>query len=70
MKKRIFFLLLVIISILVYNYYNEDTAELETAQENSNDEYLELELGKMRYKVYGNEKPELVNNEIISYLNE
>lgn len=55
MKKHIFLVLLVIISILVYNYYNEDTAELEAAQENSNDEYLKLELGKMRYKVYGNE---------------
>ncbi len=55
MKKRIFLLLLVIISILVYNYYNEDTTELKIAQNNSSDEYLELEIGKMRYKVYGNE---------------
>ncbi len=53
MKKRIFLLLLVIISILVYNYYNEDTTELKIAQNNSSDEYLELELGKMRYKIYG-----------------
>lgn len=60
MKKRIFFLLIVIISILIYNYYNEDTTELEIAQENSNDEYLELELGKMRYKVYGNENQNTV----------
>ncbi|PKH49344.1 hypothetical protein CXF68_00970 [Tenacibaculum sp. Bg11-29] len=55
MKKHIFLLLLVVISILIYNYYNEDTNELKIAQDSSGDEYLNLELGKMRYKVYGSE---------------
>ncbi|WP_237274525.1 alpha/beta fold hydrolase [Tenacibaculum ovolyticum] len=55
MKKRIFLLLLVVISILIYNYNNEDTNELKIAQDSSGDEYLNLELGKMRYKVYGSE---------------
>lgn len=48
-----FFLLIIVISILVYNYYNENTIELKIAQNNSNDDYLELELGRMRYKIYG-----------------
>jgi len=55
MKKRILLLLLIITLILTYNYFNEDTAEFEIAQNNSNDDYLELKLGKMRYKIYGSE---------------
>jgi len=55
MKKRIFVLLIIISSIIIYDYYNENTIDLKKAQINSNDDFLDLELGKMRYKIYGKE---------------
>ncbi|MDC1162203.1 alpha/beta hydrolase [Tenacibaculum sp.] len=52
-RKTISLLLLIIIAVLTYSYFNEDNTELQNAQINSSDSFLELNFGKTRYKVYG-----------------
>lgn len=44
-----------LLSIFAYQYYNEDTTDFELARAASAGQYLDLKLGITRYKVFGNE---------------
>jgi len=39
-------------SITAYQYYNEDTSDLDAARKLSTEQYLELEQGSTRFQVF------------------
>lgn len=57
LKALAVFLLLIVgfLSTFAFQYYNEDTADIDLARKSSTEQYLNAELGRTRYQVFGNE---------------